>query len=522
MNCLCLLLVAALAASVQSRTLTLNNTLVCNDAGLPMFAISALNTSWPAAVGSPSHGCWLDSNSSVKDRVVWLTSLQPSEHWRWCTFQWRALVQLRAGARAVVIALVDETWAGSTNNSIVMFGWGATEFQSADVAVVSNATYQRALPLMGTPCLIGAPTPNDSAAALYYWNSLLGYIVAFTVLFGLCALTGVLVLRRRLRTLLRVERLRVLLNKDVTFSVLILLIATSLWKALCSTLAAFLQLWPLIGSSPLGWPAYVWLSDVGDILLYDMLALFVFSWGRLLFKLEGPRGGDRHAIIVRYGTWLFIILYTLLSVASLLTATLAPVPAGPIFRCVLLVAAILYLCASFSFVGVRLVRYLILQVGSARNDVSRRVIVIITVYCALLVVALVLNGALLIVNLALDIRGNMTTAVLESVADVMLLVNTALFFLHTVQQHSASKSSGSGGSTNSDARGSSVGPVSPRRHTPSPPHRGGAGAPSQAARQARIVEKKAVRDAENALQPLTSDEDVVVSDSNDSFGALPD
>lgn len=414
--CCCLLLTA------NARRLWLDGDLI-EDVGVPMFETSVVVSvnATKSVLGEPLHGCWVDDATRIQGRIVWLLDVDPETWVRRCSLQQRVLAQ--RGAAAVLIGLTREN---ETQSELLIDGWNAAAAAAPlppDAALVGMTTWRRGA--NASEARLEAANALDEEARSAQRARYLGYAVALALGFAV-ALAGALFefLRRpaRLSTLTWREMLR----QDVGLYVLALTALAAFWKLLSVTLALE---WL---TAALSWPAFVWLSELGDVFLYEMLALYLYSWARMLTHSTTAADANwRRHNVLGVPTLVFMLLYGLGSLATLVHLS-AVAESGRWSRIALLLTAMLYLCACYCYVGTRLwavLRERSLVVASASAAASSSISWLVLFFCLLLVAALLCNGLLL--ALALGGLTSLATRLLANVADLVLLLNATLFFLYS-------------------------------------------------------------------------------------------
>lgn len=487
---LILFVVVALAVPISGRQVMVGSQLVFDGAAITEYGQrGTADSRMPTSIGIPMHGCWVANASKVQGRAVWIRDSQPDEWWLQCTLQQRVLAQQKAGALAVVVAIGTGAWPAD-DLPPVMYGWGI------GITIDSTAVPASSWPffLQDNTTVISAFSDFDTAKALRYWQADVAYVIAFSVLFMAVFVACLVVLVVRLRTLRSQLGWRKILTRDSGFFVLAFACAASAWKSLASSVGAFNQLFP-----ELSYAGYVWLADVGDILLYNMLALFLFSWAKLLFLMDKRSVGKSNSFKVP--TYIFIVTYSVLSIASLIAESLAE--RGTYFRVAVLVSAILYLSVGYAVVGVRLVRMFKANGAAVSYFLSGFVVT----FCALLIVVLILN-AVLILLIVISQSASTTALALSSAADLVMLASTAVFYLYKLQHQFSSAASHSVSVSSTRLDGMSAPRVMSPRAMLSNEAASPAGQPARPApqlvQQASLQHVKESRDARRALKKSAS------------------
>lgn len=408
-------LLASLCARASARQLFLDNVLLDELAGFA-WPGGGLEVEGELVLGVPSHGCWVDNTTLIRDKIVLLTNDDPTDAWwRRCSLQQRVLAQ--SGARAVLIGLRG---INTTNEPLVIDVWQALPREGAPLLDfawqrLANALAQQAGGARPTVRLEKASF-GERAQAQERWRGNVAYTCVMTTLFAGAFVASLIETLRRPRKLGALSFGKIL-REDVSFHVLWLTSVSALWKLV--SVAPFTLAW-LVPS--LSWPGFVWLSDLGDIFLYEALAIFLYSWSRVLSTLEARRAQN----VILWPTRLFVVLYGLASLATLVLGSLSP--AGALARASVLLAAMLYLCAFYIYVGAALITRFRARAESAAN--------LLSVFVAVVVVAIALNAVLVALAIAglTSLLGNF----LASVADLAILLTLALFFLNSERRQETS------------------------------------------------------------------------------------
>ena len=442
-----ILLVTVLGATLASaRALWFNGSVAVEHAGITMYRLPHYDPIPHVNVlGDPIHGCWTANASKVQQRVVWVDATQPKEQWLRCTFQQRILAQQMAGAAAVVIG---QTYAyeSSTDFSkdplmepFVIMGWGAGV--SIDSTIISGETWRRLSRIVNgssTSSWLEPPTTSlDKQTALVFWNGQLASVVIFCILFAANAATLAYVLWHRIRILRRTYTTWDLLRKDVSLYVLVLGIVSSVWKCVFTIPIGFNNLFAIVS-----WPTYLWITEVNVILLYDIIALFLFTWSITYMRL---RDVEHHDMIADENPFkriakVFIVTHTVLGVATLVATTF--VYGGRFAYYAVRVASIVCLCVQtiylcynlFIVMGLHSAKMLPMLVQPKQHNPLRYAMINIGIYCVVVVAMMVLDLITLTLSTFVYVEAIVSLAIVSNARFVIILGITALFYLQSFKR----------------------------------------------------------------------------------------
>ncbi len=385
---------------------------------VPTFGPGTSTTSGDLAVARPEHGCWVDPGLRYDGQVVFAYAKDPASYADRCSFSRRVAVLQRAGAISAVIASNRSSVGG------IVFGWaGAIDITST---LLNRSSYD----LLRNHCRTGdvvTVSRTASAAATGASNAVAAFVAVISVIYA-CA--GVLCAQQLVfrAGIIRFSEQSWSLDDHASLIALAGATVTSVLK-IVGVVTTFEWAWEGVG-----WIAFVLVSELPDIALYNTLAVYAHSWVVLSCRLSASK---RTMAASRMSTVIFLIAYTLTSLASIITGVVSP--AGVQFRVATLLAGWTYLVCILAAAAWRLRRTL--STVSSRGSSHKTV-----VFVAICMVALAANGAVLIVVAAAgaSLTGDvfLTVAVVAAVSDVVLVVVVvAMYVLSGRLIRSASTSS---------------------------------------------------------------------------------